>query len=848
MRTRPLLLIAALTGSALNLAVAGEARTLRLYDAATFFILNPEGIDFEVQLDVRDINHRGCGPGEMLVKIYPPDGRPVVREVMPDDGVESKTYGPAVAAWDHEAWYYSSCYSRGLDPATRWSALSDPARLAAIRPQQLRYRITAGQKGLYRVTLAGTPDLFVSMRTEPELASGIAGGPDWLHGRADQYRKRHVYVPRGALGMSLRMLENDRPYGRTATVRDEAGKPVLAVGRGTAFSTASIKADPPGSLDDRVFTVEVGDGPGDYLLDLAIEWPRGARYGRIGGRIAAILCADEATARAIRGGAIEHDGEVFWNGYQVRMHDWLKRLAPADFVYPEDLPKNPRPFVRLGSHEAPPPDCADVLMHDYVHNRSPQLLHAALRDMQEGMRRIGSLDHVNRGANLAYEMGTYSFFYHRPAWRILHFSDAPDEVKDAVREFVIQTGDRLAFGRGMELINGNALASLTQGLRYCVAATGDELQTRLFEDYWRRFTGGGFHDRIGIGPSGGVQESFGYDHHYGSYVLAGWRAVVADLDDERFKGSLQNLFTLFSYTMGHKESNFGPWSSRTHLAPSGVSPEKPVRWKGFPGPDFTESVMQADEWFAARRPTYYAVTYHGRITPSWMGDGFHGQIGYGGGMLCQVHVPGHGPVFAGRVNGSYGRDMHVSQWRGFRIHSLVGTTADGQPLVSANSEHPDARLDGRTVRSSGDVRQSSVRVHRSYAFENDDIECRVSLAPAAGDAILGLWGGLSKLRGTVTEAFEMLPYLETGTTLTALAADGRALGELRTEAGIEAAAIVVHRDGFGAVVRFDRPRPVRLGENKTILIRLVDGPTPADQVVFEYRIRPYAGAVPPEGD
>ena len=63
------------------------------------------------------------------------------------------------------------------------------------------------------------------------------------------------------------------------------------------------------------------------------------------------------------------------------------------------------------------------------------------------------------GRNLAYEMGTYSYFYHRPAWRILQQADAPDEVKSALREFIIQIGDRLAFCRGIELVNGNSLAS-----------------------------------------------------------------------------------------------------------------------------------------------------------------------------------------------------------------------------------------------------------------------------------------------------------------------------------------------------------------------------------------------------
>jgi hypothetical protein len=54
------------------------------------------------------------------------------------------------------------------------------------------------------------------------------------------------------------------------------------------------------------------------------------------------------------------------------------------------------------------------------------------------------------------------------------------------------------------------------------------------------------------------------------------------------------------------------------------------------------------------RKGYYALTYHGRLSPKWESNAHPGQSGYGGGMLCQLQVPGKGLVLASTLNGSYG--------------------------------------------------------------------------------------------------------------------------------------------------------------------------------------------------
>ena len=80
--------------------------TCRLYQGVTAYVDNSSGVDFTVELDVRDLNIFANGPREILFKIYDPDGQAVVREYIPDDGLVSPHYLPRIGGWDHELEYY----------------------------------------------------------------------------------------------------------------------------------------------------------------------------------------------------------------------------------------------------------------------------------------------------------------------------------------------------------------------------------------------------------------------------------------------------------------------------------------------------------------------------------------------------------------------------------------------------------------------------------------------------------------------------------------------------------------------------------------------------------------------
>jgi hypothetical protein len=845
--------------------------TVRLYEGMTTLVNNPRGKDFDITLDVRDINHLTPGPAEILIKVYDPQGHVVVREVLPDDGVTKNAYTSPMASWDHEAWYYATCYSRGLRPTVRWSTFSDPGRLKMMVKRTFNYTIKGTGKGVYRIVLLGTPDHYIDLETSPNLASGRIGSLDWLHGHGDMYRKSYLYVPRGAELVKVLFFQLDQPTDRAFVLRDHKGKIVdlkeykdapLVQGKVTdGLVTGTYKFEESGQYDDKIFTLEVTPGKDDFIVHAGFQMHLEKRLFRTNNYVNAVFAPDKKTAKALQGAAIYHDGKVFWQGFQVRYHDWLKTVKPEQFVMPADLPVKPD-YISVASNHTPEMGHADIIMHSYSAHKSKGALYAALKQMNTGLNRITANDKITSGPlrNMAYEMGAYSFFYQRPAWRILQQTDAPEEAKGPIREFMIAYGDRLAFSRAMARVNGNAYSSLVASFRYVVEATQDPLHKRLFDTYWDRFSNGGFGDRVGLGPSGSIQESFGYDYHYGGYVLKGWKSVNADIADKRLLDAYDRILTFYSY-ISSSGSPANPWSSRTAYSVSGgaypgVSSKEPAnyeyRWKGHGGPDFTVGVNGHNEFFAARRKTYYAVTYHGRLTPTWMGEGMYGQVGFGGGTLCQLHVPGHGQVLVSNQNGKYGKGMGLDNWRNFRIHSIVGETANGKPMVTANSEHMNARLEGNTVTSSGEVRESSVQTTRSYSFEADAIVCKVAVAESASNKTFKIWAHKPKPREFVTLAYEMIPFYKppkwpktkSDVTVTAIDAAGKDLGEL-TDSPVEVASVVVDRGGYGVRIVLKKPRLVHRGANETVMIQLTSEKSLPGDLGIEYRLEPYVGMSAP---
>lgn len=826
------LLSSVLLASAAAQAQAPE-RFYRLHEGITAYVVNAEGKDFNISLDVRDLNLHANGPREILFKVYDPDGKPVLREIIPDDGCVTANQPDRIGGWDHDLQSFLNHYVKGTTPSIRWSAWSDPNRLKTLVARTFDRPIKASGKGVYRIVLAGTPDHYVTLRLSPDLKYGICGHPTFMHGHGDILRKSFIYVPKGTSGLFFAIAEPDVAQATGTPRRFKLTAPngtVLFdnVAVGGFFSPIDAdwqKATTPfgkGEHDGKLMTLEISDGPNDYLVKVTLQQPRkGAFADYVGMGSAAVFAPDEATANAIQGGTVVVDNDVFWHPFQVRFHEWLKKNPLSD----------------------------------------QKELRTELETVFNAFRLLETSD--GRGSsswsNWAYAMGYYGCHVFRPGWALMRRSDVPQGAKDLIKEGLIMAGDRLSFATHIEKVNGNAFAQINVALWYCHRATGDAMQKERFETFWQRWTTEGWGVGSGLSRSGDAQEHFAHDMHYGSYIMDNWKqtgntwvkpgGILADAtDDPRFQKVIDRYKELYTYLycreMDKRPIDANPWSARTSASAhvgtiNWESPQNP--WKGDPGPDLTADVNGGHEWFAARRKGYYFLSFHGRIAPDWMSHCFEGQLGFGGGTICQLTVPGKGPVLASTLNGPYGKDMHPSLWPKFHLHSLVGERWDGAPVVSSISEHNDARLDGNTVTSSGEIRSGHIKVTRAYTFAPDGIDCLVQLGRSDYAQIMSLWTH-GRPWSELKSAYEMIPYLPKSpdgkTDTTIKTAEGTAL----TAKGATSKSVRIDRGGFGVDIQLDKPMLVKLGENNTVLIQLAEAgpkPTPADKVGLKYRLVPF---------
>ena len=166
--------------------------------------------------------------------------------------------------------------------------------------------------------------------------------------------------------------------------------------------------------------------------------------------------------------------------------------------------------------------------------------------------------------------------------------------------------------------------------------------------------------------------------------------------------------------------------------------------------------------------------------------------------------------------------------------------ASGEPFVSADSEHLNARLVDNVVTGSGEVRYRPVHVRRTYRFNDANVTCEVQLSDTIYRAGYQGRGEPSVL----TELYEMIPYIagkkEKPTTVTAYDAAGKPIGPV-TKTPQPASAAVFDRGGFGAQVVFENPYPVLLGVKDTLLVQLADKRVSAKDVRLTYTLVPYIG-------
>ncbi|MCX5658200.1 MAG: hypothetical protein NTW19_00575 [Planctomycetota bacterium] len=303
-----------------------------LRQGVTFYVANPEGKSFDVDIDLKDINTFCRGPQTTLFKVYDPEGKILHDEFIPDDGVETGGYDQAWAGWDHEMWALGATRQLGAEPFFRWEAFSDPRKIDAIKGTQRTVNVKHGMKGVYQIMLAGCDDHFVHLTLSPGLKYGVVGHPDFFAGSRDQLRTAYLFVPPAPYyATSQKAIEFwviEHGYPRTRRVSFSLdGKPLALTD--TTFKTQVNEATAHQGLGRYQIPFEgikpgsviqmTSQGAGDFMLRVH--------------DIPAIFCNDPETAKYIAGGLIAcSDGTMVSFPWQKAMWESLLKLKAEDFI------------------------------------------------------------------------------------------------------------------------------------------------------------------------------------------------------------------------------------------------------------------------------------------------------------------------------------------------------------------------------------------------------------------------------------------------------------------------------------------------------------------------------------
>ena len=161
-------------------------------------------------------------------------------------------------------------------------------------------------KGIYQMRVSGL-NYTVDPVSVPVKKYGVYGTRcRYYFADVNQFQNCYFLIPEGAKKLDWHFI--GVPY----TITDADGKVIL-------------KNKSRGTLD---VSKNIGE-----VWKFTCKSPKVNNYYAFGlAGIPAILCPDEATARAING-SIEKapDGTVYAHKYQVRIHNWLKSLKPEDW-------------------------------------------------------------------------------------------------------------------------------------------------------------------------------------------------------------------------------------------------------------------------------------------------------------------------------------------------------------------------------------------------------------------------------------------------------------------------------------------------------------------------------------
>ncbi|MCX5659681.1 MAG: hypothetical protein NTW19_08165 [Planctomycetota bacterium] len=536
-----------------------------LRQGITFYIANPDGKPFDINIDLKDINTFCRGPQPVLFKVYDPDGNILQDEFIPDDGVESGGYDQAWAGWDHEMWARGAARELGTEPLFTWSAFSDPRKLDQAKGSQRIVNVKNGKKGVYQVLLAGCDDHFVKIALSPTLKFGVSGHPDFFAGHGDQFRTAYLYVtphtwytkPNETL--DIWVLEHGFPHTRRVSfsmnntpleltdITTKKTTKTATAGQGMGRFTVPMSAIKPGSV---IKMTSEGTPDGDFLLRVH--------------NIPFILCPDEETAKFIAGGqTICSDGNVVTFPWQREMWDTLKNLKKEDFIVD----------TQGGEwNKIAPTDLASIGWGAWAKSNDPSSVNATLKAVNDAVSKLpvfssvalldafpsvgvnelalfylypikgnglyhnkalknvitmaiakgwikmraGEVIYSPSELNVAYAEG-----FHWDAWEIIW--DMKEELDPAflkaIQRGVYNIAQRLSCANGLELVLSNGRTTVPMNIYHAYLITGDERMKDLSLRHLARMVNATDGWQSAGSKSGFFKEHFGADGGYCTYPL-----------------------------------------------------------------------------------------------------------------------------------------------------------------------------------------------------------------------------------------------------------------------------------------------------------------------------------------
>ncbi len=193
----------------------GPEKFWRPRENMVFYLEDTAGGGFDLRIDLRDMNVYCEGARDAFVFVIGPDGRILVKKLLPDDGVikNDPKYKDGCADigldFRYRA-YYRKNAPDGYPPGkVRAPCLAHPGKLPA---RTFSLRIPDAGRGVYRLAVAGCWDHWFSVTPSRKMTAALHPGQGGIYLHGSQLNNVSLFIPRGTRDISLALTEEIQPF------------------------------------------------------------------------------------------------------------------------------------------------------------------------------------------------------------------------------------------------------------------------------------------------------------------------------------------------------------------------------------------------------------------------------------------------------------------------------------------------------------------------------------------------------------------------------------------------------------------------------------------------------------